>query len=217
MKEAALPFSTPGLPGPGEGDRAFKWEPPCPPRERGDDTHLLSQALVSNIPYQPPHYLSPTYALLLQWTRLQLISHSLEFGLTYFWGDLGMVNHFPGTLIRNQLSFQKIILNTLPRSPARESVHAGHLVCNSIKTFLVLCGILAYSNKTVSSTSIPLKTGMTPYSWLAHTHRSFNVGRWHTLMNKCLNSSTWKHKLGHSDLPAILYAFNHSFFHFINI
>lgn len=111
------------------------------------------QALIFNIPYQSPHYLSPTHALMLQLSRPQLILYSLQFRLMSFWWDLVMVNHFSGTLILSSFHFRKLYLiawNTSTRNCAPKRI-----VYNPIRT-LFCVGALCMPG---TPTWIYLKTG----------------------------------------------------------
>lgn len=128
---------------------------PLPQKVKGDGTLLHFQTLILNVTYQPPHYLSPTRALMLQLTRSQLILRSLQFRLMSVWWDLGMVNHLPGTWILSSFNLRKIYLLLYLEVWHRRPLSA-HLVCYSTETVLLLCGILAYY-KIVASTQILLK------------------------------------------------------------
>ena len=133
----------------------LEWGSPLPQKVKGDGTLQHFQALILNVTYQPPHYLSPTRALMLQLTRSQLILRSLQFRLMSVWWDLGMVNHLPGTWILSSFNLRKIYLLPYLEVWHRRPLSA-HLVCYSTETVLLLCGILAYY-KIVASTQILLK------------------------------------------------------------
>lgn len=140
----------------------LEWGSPLPQKVKGDGTLLHLQTLVLNVTYQPPHYLSPTCALMLQLTRSQLILHSLQFRLMSVWWDLGMVNHFPGTWILSSFNFRKIYLILYLEARHRRPL-SGHLVCYSTETVLLLCGILAYYSCFHPN---PLEKAGRPYSCL---------------------------------------------------